>query len=70
MNCSICGKPFSLEICFNRWTLEHGNNAAPVNTGYCCDVCNDGVVLPARWQLMHPDPAAAPGERKRSDAAQ
>jgi hypothetical protein len=36
--CSICQLPFS----------EYGNNAEPVNSGRCCDSCNDMVVIPAR----------------------
>lgn len=36
--CSICYAPFS----------EWGNNAEPVNSGDCCDLCNHNVVVPAR----------------------
>ena len=52
MRCSICKKPFSPEICFNSWTLKHGNNAAPVNDGKCCDLCDELVVIPARARLL------------------
>jgi hypothetical protein len=48
LTCSICMREFSPAICFNDWTLQHGNNAAPVNTGKCCDICDETVVLPAR----------------------
>jgi hypothetical protein len=36
--CVICKQPFK----------GHGNFAAPVATGRCCDRCNATVVLPAR----------------------
>ena len=31
------------------WT--HGNNAAPVVEGRCCDDCNKNVVIPTRLRL-------------------
>jgi hypothetical protein len=34
--CSICGYPFP------NWNL-HGNNAQPINSGRCCDWCNNLV---------------------------
>jgi hypothetical protein len=40
--CSICQAPFD----------EFGNNAAPVNAGRCCNLCNDTVVIPARIRRM------------------
>lgn len=40
--CSICGKKYS----------GFGNNAAPINQGRCCDMCNDTVVKPARIKLI------------------
>jgi hypothetical protein len=40
--CSICQRPYE----------GHGNNAYPVNGGRCCDVCNMGVVVPARLNLL------------------
>lgn len=40
--CSIC----------NEWFTEFGNNAAPINHGRCCDVCNTIVVIPARIARM------------------
>lgn len=36
--CSICGLEFS----------GFGNNAAPINDGRCCDLCNDEIVIPRR----------------------
>lgn len=36
--CSICHKEFE------GW----GNNAEPVNSGVCCDDCNNSVVISAR----------------------
>jgi hypothetical protein len=50
--CSICQREFCADICFNSWTIKHGNNAAPINAGKCCDVCNGTHVLPARVRLM------------------
>ncbi len=32
------------EHTYTHW----GNNAEPVNSGRCCDVCNNSVVIPAR----------------------
>ncbi len=34
-------------ICFRRYT-EFGHPAVPVESGRCCNVCNDLVVIPAR----------------------
>lgn len=39
---SICGKPYKV----------YGNNAAPINNGRCCHMCNDTVVIPARIRRM------------------
>ena len=36
--CSICGKEYD----------GYGNNAQPVNSGRCCDECNEKVVIPTR----------------------
>lgn len=41
--CSICG-----EYIENEWS----HNAAPVNDGRCCIMCNYKVVLPARLKNM------------------
>jgi hypothetical protein len=38
--CSICGKMFE----------EYGHVATPINSGRCCNVCNDEVVIPARMR--------------------
>lgn len=38
--CSICGKSYE----------GYGNNAQPVNSGRCCDVCNSEIVIPRRLQ--------------------
>lgn len=43
--CSICGKEYS------GW----GNNAEPVNSGRCCDDCNNNAVIPARLALFFED---------------
>ena len=37
-NCSICGKKYG----------GYGNNAQPVSSGRCCDICNMLVVIPTR----------------------
>ena len=29
-----------------------GNNALPVKEGMCCDLCNSGVVIPARFKKI------------------
>ena len=39
MDCSIC----HLEI-----EDEFGHNAEPINTGRCCDLCNEVFVIPYR----------------------
>lgn len=48
MKCSICQK--TIPVKFGGW--DKGNNAAPVNNGRCCDVCNENVVIPARMILI------------------
>lgn len=40
--CSICGGEYH----------HFGNNAEPVNSGRCCDECNDTVVLPERLKYI------------------
>jgi hypothetical protein len=40
MRCSICGTKLA----------GFGNNAQPVNSGRCCDDCNDVHVIPARFR--------------------
>ena len=40
--CSICGAPYT----------EWGHSAYPVNTGRCCNECNDLTVIPARIRAM------------------
>jgi hypothetical protein len=35
-------------ICHEELNAKHGNNAAPINDGRCCDRCNSEVVIPAR----------------------
>ena len=41
--CSICGQEYQ------GW----GNNAYPINSGRCCNVCNDNHVIPARIAQMY-----------------
>ena len=40
--CSICGKRF----------YEFGNNARPLNTGRCCNNCDDNIIRPLRFYLI------------------
>ena len=40
--CSICGEEY----------FGYGNNAEPVNSGRCCDNCNDTVVIPVRLKNL------------------
>ena len=47
MKCSIC---FS-KITADPYGWDGGNNAAPVNNGRCCFLCNEKVVIPARLNL-------------------
>jgi len=42
--CSICNKKIPVEL--NGWSI--GNNAEPINSGRCCNKCNETVVIPAR----------------------
>ena len=44
LKCSICGR----EITPNALGWSEGNNAEPVNSGRCCDLCNNMVVIPTR----------------------
>ncbi len=48
MKCSICFE--EIPVLSNGW--DGGNNAAPVNTGRCCDDCNLRTVVPARLARM------------------
>lgn len=47
MLCSIC---FSEIEKVGDW--DSGNNASPVNTGRCCNTCDNAVVIPARLRTM------------------
>lgn len=47
MLCSIC---FTEIPPVGTWT--DGNNAEPVNTGRCCNECDNNVVIPARLTMM------------------
>ena len=40
--CSICG----------RYYTHWGNNAEPINSGRCCDICNAMVVIPERIKQL------------------
>lgn len=49
MICSIC---FDQIPVHQPHGWDEGHNAEPVNTGRCCDTCNDKVVIPARLMAM------------------
>ena len=42
--CSICKEPIQPD--FNGW--DGGHNAEPINSGRCCAMCNDMIVIPRR----------------------
>ena len=46
MKCIICEQDIEANAFDPRWVK--GNNAEPVASGQCCDVCNDTKVVPAR----------------------
>lgn len=48
MKCSICGGPIIPLKVKGKIIWSKGNNAEPINSGRCCDVCNFTVVFPAR----------------------
>jgi hypothetical protein len=41
MKCCLCGKKIPV---VRGW--KYGNNAEPVKTGRCCDLCNETKVIP------------------------
>lgn len=47
MKCSICGGPIEVKP---HW--DKGNSAEPINSGRCCDVCDEKFVFPARLAEM------------------
>ena len=49
MKCSICFN--DLEVQPSGWI--QGNNAQPVYSGRCCNVCDSSVVIPARLRIMY-----------------
>lgn len=49
MLCSIC---FDQIPVHQPHGWDKGHNAEPVNSGRCCDVCNDNVVISARLMIM------------------
>ena len=49
MKCSICG----LEIKKHPITgWDEGNNAEPLNSGRCCDDCDEDYVIPKRISIV------------------
>ena len=49
MTCCICEKEIPVER-MTGW--DKGNNAEPVKSGRCCNVCNETQVIPARLRLV------------------
>jgi hypothetical protein len=45
--CSICNKPIPA-----KGTWRGGNSAEPINSGRCCDDCDNTVVIPRRLLQM------------------
>ena len=54
--CSICKEP----IVPNWHGWAGGNNAEPINSGRCCDVCDNLYVIPERLRRIYA--AATPKE--------
>lgn len=53
--CSICDerlRPWPGNKDGKYGANAYGHNAAPVNNGRCCDVCNDTVVIPTRIKIL------------------
>lgn len=48
MKCSICEKEIEKKYRNGKMYWDSGNNAEPVNSGRCCDKCNNEVVIPTR----------------------
>lgn len=48
IKCSICKE----DILPNAIGWDQGHNADPINSGRCCDHCNDYEVIPARMRQM------------------
>ncbi len=42
-------------ICNHNDIGEYGNNAEPINSGRCCDWCNNEFVIPKRLENMKED---------------
>ena len=56
--CSICGAAMN--------NIHQTHNALPINEGRCCSVCNDTIVIPARFARIFRSFKAG-NEAKRSD---
>ena len=50
MICCICNNDIPTSM---GWA--NGHNAEPVESGRCCDICNDTVVIPARISALTVD---------------
>ena len=48
--CSICHKPIEPHP-LSGWA--GGNNAEPLNSGRCCDACDQMFVIPERIRLIY-----------------
>jgi len=51
MKCSICKKKIKPNI--TGW--DKGNNAEPINSGRCCDECNQKVIVERIRRMIRED---------------
>jgi len=51
MECSICKKKIEPLIFNGKVIWDKGNNAEPINSGRCCDKCNNEVVVVKRIEM-------------------
>ena len=51
MKCSICKKEIEKKYHNGKMYWDSGHNAQPVNSGRCCDKCNNEVVIPTRFAI-------------------
>jgi len=66
MICSICESP--IEVQASGWA--RGHNAEPVNSGRCCSVCNDFMVIPARIARLYSRPVMTSRKPTKQELAE